>query len=236
MVREEGPIVPTCPREVLVAPSLLAADFGRLAEEIRRAEDAGADRLHVDVMDGHFVPNITVGPFIVEAIKRSASVPLDVHLMIEDPMKYLGSFADAGADFLTFHLEVVDDAREAARAFRARGVHPGISVNPETPIEGVLDVLDAVDQVLIMTVNPGFGGQAFLADNVEKIRRVRELERAKRREEGGVLHIAVDGGINEKTARLVCDAGADVLVAGTFLFKSRDMKATLAALRRACRS
>ena len=226
----------TCRRNVLIAASLLAADFGRLADEIRRAEDAGADRLHVDVMDGHFVPNITIGPFVVEAIKRAASVPLDVHLMIADPLKYLGPFADAGADFLTFHLEVVDDARAAAKTFRAKGVHPGICVNPETPIDGVLDVLDAVDQVLIMTVHPGFGGQTFLADNVEKIRRVREAENAKRKGAAGPLHIAVDGGINEKTGRLVCEAGADVLVAGTFLFKSRDMKATLGSLRRACQS
>lgn len=213
-------------RRVEIAPSLLASDFGHLADEIRRAEDAGADRLHVDVMDGHFVPNITIGPFIVEAIKRSASVPLDVHLMISEPMRYLGAFADAGADYLTFHLEVVDDARRTATAFRDGGVHPGISVNPETGVDGILDVLDAVDQVLIMTVRPGFGGQKFMTENVEKIRRVREAGRAD-------LHIAVDGGINEETAALVCAAGADVLVAGTFLFRSEDMAATLSALRRA---
>ena len=214
-------------RRIEVAPSLLAADFGRLADEIKRAEDAGADRLHVDVMDGHFVPNITIGPFIVEAIKRNASVPLDVHLMIADPMAYLGPFADAGADYLTFHQEVVDDPRETADAFRAKGVHPGISANPETSVEMVLEVLDAVDQVLIMTVHPGFGGQEFITENVDKVRRVREAGRPE-------LHIAVDGGINEETARVVCSAGADVLVAGTFLFKSDDMAATLARLRRAC--
>jgi ribulose-phosphate 3-epimerase len=222
--------------KVLVAPSLLSADFGRLAEEIKRAEDAGADLLHVDVMDGHFVPNITMGPVIVEAIKRSATVPLDVHLMISDPIKYLGPFADAGADYLTFHLEVVDDARAVARAFREKGVHPGISVNPETPVDGALDVLDVVDQVLVMTVHPGFGGQTFLADNVEKIRRIREAEPLKRKGAAGALHVSVDGGINEKTGPLVCEAGADVLVAGTFLFKSRDMKVTLASLRRSCSS
>ena len=215
------------PCRLEIAPSLLASDFGRLADEIKRAEDAGADRLHVDVMDGHFVPNITIGPFIVEAIKRNATVPLDVHLMISEPMKYLDAFADAGADTLTFHREVVDDARRTAEAFRDKGVHPGISVNPETGIEGILDVLDAVDQVLIMTVHPGFGGQKFMAENVEKIRRVREAGRSE-------LHIAVDGGINEETAPLVCAAGADVLIAGTFLFKSDDMTATLAALRRSC--
>ncbi len=226
--------MPTCPRKVLIAPSLLSADFSRLADEIRRAEDAGADRLHVDVMDGHFVPNITIGPFIVEAIKRCAHVPLDVHLMISEPLRYLGEFADAGSDFLTFHLEVVKDARAAAEAFRAKGVHPGISVNPETPVDGALDVLDAVDQVLIMTVHPGFGGQKFIADNVEKIRRVREVEPSKRKGAASPLHVAVDGGINEQTGGLVCAAGADVLVAGTFLFKSRDMKSTLASLRRSC--
>lgn len=211
-----------------IAPSLLAADFGRLADEIRRAEDAGADRLHVDVMDGHFVPNITIGPFIVEAIKRNAHVPLDVHLMIADPLKYYGEFADAGADYLTFHREVVENPREAAQAFRARGVHPSISINPETPVDTILDVLDAVDQTLIMTVHPGFGGQEFIADNIEKIRRIREVRATG-------LHIAVDGGINQQTAALVCRAGADVLIAGTFLFGSSNMKKTLADLRRACR-
>ena len=216
-----------CAHRVEIAPSLLASDFGRLAEEIRRAEDAGADRLHVDVMDGHFVPNISVGPLIVEAIKRNAHVPLDVHLMISDPLKYLGPFADAGADYLTFHREVVDDPRAAAATFRKKGVHPGISINPETPVDTILDVLDAVDQVLIMTVHPGFGGQEFLPGNLEKIRRIREV-----RPTG--LHVAVDGGINERTAARVCAAGADVLIAGTFLFHSRDMRRTLASLRRAC--
>ncbi|KPL00082.1 MAG: hypothetical protein AMK75_05935 [Planctomycetes bacterium SM23_65] len=214
-------------RKIEIAPSLLAADFARLAEEIRRAEDAGADRLHVDVMDGHFVPNITIGPFVVEAIKRHAGVPLDVHLMISEPLKYLGPFADAGADYLTFHHEVVEDARATAQAFREKGVHPGISINPDTPVEVILDVLDAVDQVLIMTVRPGFGGQEFISENIEKIRRIREVGRED-------LHIAVDGGINEQTAGMVCAAGADVLVAGTFLFKSSNMTETLARLRRAC--
>ena len=214
-------------RRLEIAASLLAADFGRLAEEIARAEDAGADRLHVDVMDGHFVPNITIGPFVVEAIKRSSSVPLDVHLMIAEPMKYLAAFASAGADYLTFHREVVEDPRAVACAFRKKGVHPGISVNPETAVDTVLDVLEAVDQVLIMTVRPGFGGQEFLAANVEKIRRVRQAGPKG-------LHVAVDGGINEETAPLVCAAGANVLIAGTFLFHSRDMKGTLADLRRTC--
>jgi ribulose-phosphate 3-epimerase len=185
-------------------------------------------------MDGHFVPNITIGPFVVEAIKRASSVPLDVHLMITDPLKFLGPFADAGADFLTFHLEVVKDVRATALAFRKKGVRPGICVSPETPVEGMLDVLDAVDQALIMTVRPGFGGQEFLADNVAKIRRIREVEPVKRKGVATPLHIAVDGGINESTGRIVFEAGADVLIAGTFLFRSRDMRSTLASLRRAC--
>jgi ribulose-phosphate 3-epimerase len=214
-------------RGVIVAPSLLAADFSRLADEIRRAEDAGADRLHVDVMDGHFVPNLTVGPAVVEAIKRHSHVPLDVHLMIEEPLRYLKAFADAGADFLTFHREVVEDPRAAAEAFRGAGVRPGISINPETPVDTILDVLDVVEQVLIMTVRPGFGGQEFMPENVEKVRRVREL-----RPEG--LHIAVDGGISNETAPLVCAAGADVLIAGTFLFSARNMKKAIADFRRVC--
>lgn len=225
--KRKGREVSACDRAVEIAPSVLAADFGRLADEIGRAEDAGADRLHVDVMDGHFVPNITIGPFIVEAIKRNTHLPLDVHLMIADPEKYLEAFAEAGADYLTFHREVVDDPRATAEAFRNKGVHPGISINPDTPVQVILDVLDAVDQVLIMTVHPGFGGQEFMEENVRKIERIREV-----RPTG--LHVAVDGGINEQTAPLVCAAGADVLIAGTFLFRSSDMKRTLASLRRAC--
>jgi len=215
------------PRGILITPSLLAADFGHLADEIRRAEDAGADRLHVDVMDGHFVPNITMGPFIVEAAKRHATVPLDVHLMIDEPLRYLKPFAEAGADFLTFHQEVVDDVAETARVFRQAGVHPSVSINPETPVETILDDLDAVEQVLIMTVHPGFGGQSFMPGNLEKIRKIRG-----RRPEG--LFVQVDGGINNETAARVCAAGADVIVAGTFLFHSDDMKDAIASLRRAC--
>ena len=212
---------------ILIAPSLLAADFGHLADEIKRAEDAGADRLHVDVMDGHFVPNITMGPFVVEAAKRHATVPLDVHLMIEEPLRYLKPFAEAGANFLTFHQEVVDDVAATAQAFREAGVRPGVSINPETPVETILDMLDVVDQVLVMTVQPGFGGQSFMPENLQKIRRIRE-----RRPTG--IYVEVDGGVNNETGAQVCAAGADVLVAGTFLFRSEDMKEALESLRRAC--
>ena len=209
---------------VKVAPSLLAADFTRLGEEIRRVEQAGADLLHVDVMDGHFVPNITMGPFIVKAIKRAATVPLNVHLMISDPLRYAGAFVKAGADRVVFHREVVADASAAARAVRAFGVSVGISINPGTQVDTLFDVLDEVDEVLVMTVEPGFGGQEFMAGNLSKIV---ELRRRKPVEK---LDIAVDGGIDLLTAPLTVEAGANVLISGTFIFGSKDVVDTIRRL------
>lgn len=210
---------------VKVAPSLLAADFTELADEIRRVEQAGADLLHVDIMDGHYVPNITLGPFIVEAIKRVASVPLSVHLMIAEPLKFAGAFARAGADVLTFHREVCEDPCQAADEIRSHGTAVGISVNPETPVDTVFPALDHVDEVLVMTVHPGFGGQSFLEENLQKIVEVR------RRKPIDELDISVDGGINFETAARAVNAGANILVAGTFLFAAEDIPTTIAGLR-----
>ncbi len=210
---------------VLVAPSLLAADFTKLADEIHRMEDAGADLMHVDVMDGHFVPNITLGPFIVEAMKRAAHVPLSVHLMITDPLAFAGPYARAGADVLIYHREVCEDPRGMAEEIRGHGTRVGISVNPETPVETVLDVLDDVDEVLVMTVRPGFGGQKFMGENLEKIR---ELRRRKSVDE---LDVSVDGGINLETGAQTVSAGANIVVAGTFLFGANNVAERIAGLR-----
>ena len=212
---------------ILIAPSILSADFARLADEIARAEDAGADWLHVDVMDGHFVPNLTIGPPVVERIKRVARVPLDVHLMITDPVKYAPDFANAGADVLTFHIEVCPDertARDVVAAFRGAGVdRVGVALNPDQPIERVLPILDAVDLVLVMSVFPGFGGQAFMAEVLPKTRALRE-----RGYEG---HVEMDGGLNSETLPRCAAAGADVLVSGSALFGADDMRATLERFR-----
>ena len=214
-------------RPILIAPSLLSCDFARLADEIRRAEDAGADWLHVDVMDGHFVPNLTIGPPVVEKIKKVARVPLDVHLMITDPVKYAPDFASAGADVLTFHVELCPDpaaARAVAAAFRAAKVPKvGVALNPDTPVERVLSFLDAVDLVLVMSVFPGFGGQKFMAEVLPKTRR--------RRESGYAGHVEMDGGLNGETIPACAAAGADALVSGSALFGAKDMKASIARFR-----
>ena len=215
------------PRPILISPSLLSCDFAHLADEVRRAEDAGADWLHVDVMDGHFVPNLTIGPPVVEKIREVARVPLDVHLMITDPVKYAPDFARAGAHVLTFHVELCADpqgARAVAAAIRAAGVPKvGVALNPDTPVERVLPFLDAVDLVLVMSVFPGFGGQKFMPDVLAKTRRLRE---------GGYDgHVEMDGGLNAETIPACAAAGADALVSGSALFGAKDMKATLARFR-----
>ncbi len=215
-------------RPITISPSILSCDFARIGEEVRRAEDAGADWLHVDVMDAHFVPNLTIGPPVVAAIKRVARVPLDVHLMMTDPLRYAGEFARAGAHVLTFHVEIgADDAalREIAAGFRAQGVpQVGLALNPDTPIERALGVLDAVDLVLVMSVQPGFGGQRFRAEVLSKTRRLREL--------GYAGHVEMDGGLNAETIGACAAAGCDVFVSGSALFGERDMRATLSRFRR----
>jgi ribulose-phosphate 3-epimerase len=215
------------PRPIVIAPSILSCDFARIAEEVARAEAAGADWLHVDVMDGHFVPNLTIGPAVVAAVARVARVPLDVHLMISEPMRYAEAFVAAGAWNLTFHVELGPDrdaARALARALRASGSPSiGVSLNPDTPIERVADVLDLVDLVLVMSVFPGFGGQQFMPEVLPKTRWLKER--------GFAGWIEMDGGLNARTIAACAAAGADALVSGSALFGADDMGATLADFR-----
>jgi ribulose-phosphate 3-epimerase len=219
--------------KIRIAPSLLAADFAHLAEEVAKVEKAGADWLHVDVMDGHFVPNITLGPFIVEAIKRVARVPLDVHLMVQEPAKFVKVFADAGADILTFHIEATDEPLELVELVASAGAKVGLSVSPDTQVEQ--DPADsgatifsrtckAVDKVLLMTVYPGFGGQAFLEPMLDKIASVRTLI-------GPDKELQIDGGVNFETLARAAARGANNIVAGTFIFSSGDVAGTISRLR-----
>lgn len=214
-------------RRVLIAPSILSADFGRLADEVRAVEQAGADYVHVDVMDGRFVPNITIGPVVVEAVRRATELPLDVHLMIVEPEKYIEAFAKAGASLISVHLEASPHLNRTLHQIRQAGARPAAVLNPSTPVEMVQDVLDDLDMVLLMSVNPGFGGQRFIPRTLEKIRRLRQMVSSR----GVKVDIEVDGGIDPDTAPRVIDAGADVLVAGTAVFHSKDYRAAIAALR-----
>lgn len=212
---------------VRIAPSILSADFGRLADEVRAIEAAGADLVHVDVMDGRFVPNLTIGPVVVEAVRRATSLPLDVHLMIVEPEKYVEDFVKAGASTLTVHQEVSPHLNRTLSHIRALGAKPSVVLNPSTPLSHLEEVLGEVDQVLLMSVNPGFGGQAFIESTVDKVRRLRAMIDAR----GLKVDLEVDGGINPETARRVVAAGATVLVAGSAVFKQKDYRAAIDALR-----
>jgi ribulose-phosphate 3-epimerase len=202
----------------MLAPSILSADFLKLGEEIQAAETAGADMLHIDIMDGHFVPNITIGPFIVESIRKITSLPLDVHLMIEEPDKYLRDFIKAGADYLTVHYEASVHLHRTVQWIKESGVKAGVSLNPATPVWNLEHILPYTDLALLMSVNPGFGGQEFIPEVIEKIKILKKLLREK----GLSTLIEVDGGVKLENAPEIISAGADILVMGSAFFNSKD--------------
>lgn len=210
-----------------IAPSILAADFSKLADEIKEVEAGGADYIHVDVMDGHFVPNITMGPIVVEAIKPITQLPLDVHLMIKNPDQYIEAFAKAGADYLTVHVETTPHLHRTIQEIKKWGVKPGVVLNPATPVETIKYVIKEIDIVLLMTVNPGFGGQSFIESVLPKITEVKNMS-----EQAGVqIEIEVDGGINPETAKLCKEAGANVFVAGSAIFSQSDRQLAIKEIR-----
>ncbi|XOS92576.1 ribulose-phosphate 3-epimerase [Brevibacillus laterosporus] len=213
---------------VKIAPSILSADFARLGDEIKDVERGGADWIHVDVMDGHFVPNITIGPLIVDAIRPITQLPLDVHLMIEEPDRYIAQFAKSGADYITVHQEACRHLHRTIHHIKEQGVKAGIVLNPATPIHTIEHVLEDLDLVLLMTVNPGFGGQKFIHSVLPKVRDLRYLLN-----ERGLSHvdIEIDGGVNAQTARLCEDAGATVLVAGSAVYNQPDRAKAIAEIR-----
>ncbi|MFC2070665.1 ribulose-phosphate 3-epimerase [Chloroflexota bacterium] len=214
--------------QIKIAPSILSADFARLGEQVAEVTEAGADYIHIDVMDGHFVPNITIGPAVVAAIRRYTGVPLDVHLMIEAPQNYIKQFVDAGADIITVHAEAAPQIHGIVQTIKESGVKAGVSINPGTPADTISEILPSLDLVLVMSVNPGFGGQAFIKSSVEKIERIRtELDR-----KGLTAELEVDGGINAEIAPGVVKAGARVLVAGAAVFNSgKSVKEALQEIR-----
>ncbi len=212
---------------IKISPSILSSDYGNLEKELKRMEDCGADMIHIDVMDGHFVPNITLGAPVVKCIRKACRLPFDVHLMISDPCKYIPDFAEAGADIITFHLEADCDAQKTVELIRSYNIKAGISVKPGTAIEEVFPYLDRLSMVLVMTVEPGFGGQSFMEDMMPKVRTLRA--EAERR--GLDIDIEVDGGINCDTIAKASEAGANVFVSGNAVFSSADPKKTIEQFR-----
>ena len=212
---------------IKISPSILSCDYSKMGEEFKRMEECGADWLHIDVMDGHFVPNITLGAPVVKCMRKCSSLVFDVHLMISDPKKYIPDFVKAGADIITFHIESDSPTEETIDLIRSLGCKAALSVKPKTPVEVVFPFLEKLSMVLVMTVEPGFGGQSFMADMLDKVKVLRaECERR-----GLDTDIQVDGGINEQNAGLAVQSGANVLVAGSAVFGSKDAKATIASLK-----
>ncbi len=214
---------------VRIAPSILSADFARLADAVAKIESGGADYVHVDVMDGHFVPNITIGPPVVAALKRVTKLPLDVHLMISEPDRYLEAFVDAGASMLTVHVEVLPHLHRTLTHIRSLGAKAGVAINPSTPVMMVRDVIAQMDHLLVMSVNPGFGGQTFIPHSLAKIAEAREMIAVAR----GTAAIEVDGGVDRENAAAIVEAGASILVAGASVFGTPDAAEATRDLRRA---
>jgi ribulose-phosphate 3-epimerase len=217
---------------VRIAASILAADFAKLGEEVARAEAAGADLIHIDVMDGHFVPNLTLGPAIVEAVKRHTRLPLDVHLMIEEPDRYLDAFVGAGASMISVHPEVLPHLHRTLGRLRELGVEAGAAINPSTPVGVLADVAGQLDYILVMSVNPGFTGQTFIAHSIDKVKAARALLAAA----GSTAAIEVDGGVDQTNAAALVDAGASILVAGAAIFRAPDLVRATRELRQSAQA
>ena len=212
---------------IKIAPSILSADFGNLAEDVKKVSAAGADFIHVDVMDGHFVPNMTMGPMIVEAVKKTTNVPLDIHFMVENISFFIDMYKHLKPEFISFHIEEEKHINRVIQKIRNEGIRPAVVLNPATPVCLLEYIVADVDMVLLMSVNPGFGGQNFIPSVIDKIKELRDLAGKKNPN----LLIEVDGGVNDKNAKLLKEAGADILVAGSFVFKSNDYKKAIKALR-----
>lgn len=212
----------------LIAPSILSADFGRLAEELKLAEEAGVDLIHVDVMDGHFVPNITIGPLVVEAARKATRLPLDVHLMITNPERYISDFVKAGADYLTVHVEACVHLHRTVWQIKEQGIKVGVSLNPSTPLYTVEEIIQDIDMLLIMSVNPGFGGQKFIPSSIDKIKRAKSMILTR----GFNALVEVDGGVKLENAREIVKAGADILVMGSAFFGQKDYKSFMERLKK----
>ncbi len=210
-----------------IAPSILSADFSRLGEEIKAVEKAGADLIHVDVMDGHYVPNITIGPGVVSSLRKTTGLPFDVHLMIEDPDRYIDAFVDAGSNIITVHAEAVIHLHRTVQYIKGKGVKAGVSLNPSTPLACIEEILPDIDLLLIMTVNPGFGGQKFISGMLPKIRKARELARTR----GLKMAIEVDGGVTAENIGTLAEAGADIFVAGAAIFGSPSYVETIGKMK-----